>query len=314
MKKQLTVLASIAVLLIILVSSCKKDSAEPQEEPAQVALQAKGHADDQAQLDAELDDVSTNVQLALETSTAFAGKVGDTELACDATLEIDSNATSRNLTIAYSGGTCLGNRSRQGTIVISMPLATRWKNAGAAVTITFQSLKITRLSDNKSIIINGAQTFTNTSGGLLINLPTLGTITHSITSAGLTVKFDDSTQRTWQVSKQRVFTFTGGIVVSTTGTHTEGNVSNIAYWGQTRFGTAFTTVITQPIVIKQSCNARITSGEVKHATAGFTATALFGLDASGNPTGCPGNGNYFYKLSWTGPAGNGSSVILPYYL
>jgi hypothetical protein len=312
MKKQLTALAVVATLLLFSTSSCKKDAESPQEQPAEVAVQAKGHSDDQAQVDSELDDVSTNVQLALETSTAFAGRVGDTELACDATLQVDSNSTSRNLTIVYNGGSCLGNRSRQGTVIISMPLATRWKNAGAAVTVTLQALKITRLSDNKSIIINGAQTFTNTSGGLLINLPTLGTITHTITSAGLAVKFSDSTQRTWQVSKQRVFTFNAGIVVSTTGTHTEGNVSGIAYWGQTRFGTAFTTAITQPIVIKQSCNARVTSGEVKHTTAGFTATALFGLDAAVNPTGCPGNGNFFYKLSWAGPAGNGSSVILPY--
>ena len=109
-----------------------------------------------------------------------------------------------------------------------------------------------------------------------------------------------------------MFSFNNGIVLTTTGTHTEGNVSNIAVWGTNRFGNAFTSSITQPLVIKQSCNARLTSGEVKHQTTGFTAIATFGLDSNGNPTDCPGLGNYFYKISWTGPLGNGSSIILPY--
>ena len=148
---------------------------------------------------------------------------------------------------------------------------------------------------------------------MLINLPTLNTITHSITSSGLSITFDNGTQRTWQVSKQRVFTFVNNSgVITTTGTHTDGAVANIAEWGTNRFGKAFATSITEPLIVKQDCSFRLTSGQVKHTTGGITATATFGLDATGNPTSCPGSGNYYYKVIWTGPNGNSLTVILPY--
>jgi hypothetical protein len=105
---------------------------------------------------------------------------------------------------------------------VSMAQGVQWKNAGAAVTITFQNVKITRLRDNKSVTINGAQTYTNVSGGLLANLPILNSITHRIHSSNLSLSFNDGTQRNWQVDKQRVFTYNNGAVITTTGLHTEG--------------------------------------------------------------------------------------------
>ena len=83
-----------------------------------------------------------------------------------------------------------------------MPAGIRWRNPGAALTVTIQNLKITRIRDNKSITINGSHTITNVSGGLLFNLPALGTITHTITSSGMSVTFDDGSQRTWQVGNK----------------------------------------------------------------------------------------------------------------
>jgi len=40
-------------------------------------------------------------------------------------------------------------------IVLSMAQGVRWRDAGAQLNISFQNFKITRLSDNKSITING---------------------------------------------------------------------------------------------------------------------------------------------------------------
>jgi hypothetical protein len=103
-----------------------------------------------------------------------------------------------------------------------MAQGVHWKDQGAQITLTFHDLKITRVSDNKSITINGTQTYTNVSGGLLINLLTLGTITHSITSSNMSITFDDGTQRTWNVAKQRVYTFSGtNVSITISGTHTE---------------------------------------------------------------------------------------------
>jgi hypothetical protein len=194
-----------------------------------------------------------------------------------------------------------------------MAQGVQWKNAGAAVTVTFQNLKITRVRDNKSITINGSKTYTNVSGGLLINLPTLGSITHAITSTGLSITFDNGSQRSWQVSKQRVFTYSGGGVVTTTGTHTDGNNTGIAEWGTNRFGATFATSIVEPLVVRQDCSFRLTSGKVKHTTPTVTATATFGLNANGEPTTCPGLGTYYFKVIWTGANGNSITVISPYY-
>src|SRR5690606_23393363 len=117
-----------------------------------------------------------------------------------------------------------------------------------------------------SITINGTQTYTNVSGGLLINLPVLGTITHTITSSNMSVTFDNGSQRTWQVARQRVFTYNNGVVITVTGTHTDGSVIGIAEWGTNRFGRSFITAITQPLVLKQDCSFRVGSGKVVHTT------------------------------------------------
>ena len=196
-----------------------------------------------------------------------------------------------------------------------MAQGVQWKDQGASLTLTFQDLKITRVSDNKSITINGTQTYTNVTGGLLINLLTLGTITHSITSSNMSITFDDGTQRTWNVAKQRVYTFSGtNVSVTISGTHTEGNVTNIAEWGTNRLGHAFTSSTVQPVVIRSDCNFRVTSGEIRHTLPHVTADATFGLDSNGNPTSCPGAGHYYFKIVFTGSGGNSVTLIMAYEL
>ena len=261
-----------------------------------------------------MDGVANDANIALEGSAAFSGRTTDQNqnLICNATVVRDSLSNPRTITITYNGASCFGNTSRTGVVVLSMLGDTHWKNAGAVITVTYQNLKITRLSDNKSITINGSHAITNVSGGLLINLPSLQTITHSITSSNMSVTFDDATQRTWQVAKQRVFSYDNGVVITTTGTHTDGAVTGIAEWGSNRFGHNFTTAFVHPFVIRQDCNFRLVSGKVEHHMALVNSSATFGLDAAGNPTTCPGTGSYYMKIEWTGANGNSHSSILPY--
>jgi hypothetical protein len=295
--------------LSFLFTSCQKDSTPAND----YTTETSAHSDDQSRFSNEVDAVANDADVTLETTPGFYGRGEQVQsLICDATIVVDTLSNPRTITITYNGTNCLGNRTRTGVVVLSMAQGVRWKNAGAVLNVSFQNLKITRLSDNKSITINGTQTYTNVSGGLLINLPASGTITHTITSNNMSVTFDNAAQRNWQVARQRVFTYNNGIVISTTGTHTEGGVSGIAEWGTNRFGNAFTTVITQPIIHRQDCSFRLVSGKVAHATNLFNANVTFGLDASGVPTSCPGAGTYYMKIEWTGPGGVPRSVILPY--
>lgn len=118
------------------------------------------------------------------------------------------------------------------------------------MTINIQNLKITKLSNNKSITINGTKIITNVTGGRLKELATYGTIIHTITGTNLSVTFDNGSERIWQVAKKRVFTYNNDVVITTTGMHTEGDVSGISEWGTNRFGNAFVTAISQPMVVR----------------------------------------------------------------
>ncbi|HUP11303.1 MAG TPA: hypothetical protein VM187_03810, partial [Niastella sp.] len=205
---------------------------------------------------------------------------------------------------------CGSGRKRTGSIVLAMAKGTEWKEAGASFTITFNDLKIEK--GNKSITVSGTHTVTNVSGGLLINLATSGPIVHTVTSENMKVRFDNGTARNWNVAKQRVYTYNNGAVLTISGTHTEGAEIAIAEWGTNRAGVAFTTSTIVPVVVKQSCNFRVTGGSVKHSTDAFAAIVTFGLNAGGESIDCPGSGNYFYKLVWTGRNGGSLNLIMPY--
>ncbi len=306
MKARILHLLSFTLLVAVVFTSCQKDSTTAYDYMTETTT----HSDDQSRFSGEVDGVAADVNGALEVTSGFTGRTENITI-CDATAVVDTMSNPRTITITYNGTNCLGNRTRTGVVVISMAQNMRWKNAGAVINVAFQNLKITRLSDNKSITINGTQAYTNVSGGLLFNLVALTTITHTITSSNMSVTFDDASQRNWQVARRRVFTYNNGIVITTTGTHTEGAITGVAEWGSNRFGNTFTTAITQPLIIRQDCSFRLTTGKVEHKTTLFNAAVTFGLDAAGAPTTCPA-GTYFLKIAWTGPSGNPRTVILPY--
>ncbi|HRN55726.1 MAG TPA: hypothetical protein PLL71_04710, partial [Agriterribacter sp.] len=127
----------------------------------------------------------------------------------------------------------------------------------------------------------------------------------------ISVAFNNGAKRSWQTAQERVFTYDNGVVLTVSGTHTENNDNQVAVWGTNRFGTSFTSAITDPLIIRQDCSFRLTGGEIQRKVGSATATATFGLDAAGNPVSCPA-GNYYYKLVWEGPNGNSITAILAY--
>lgn len=309
MKARILSVAAAICSAAFIFTACQKDNSSSTDYSSETTT----HSDDQNRFSGEVDAAANDASIALEANAGFAGRgEGVQSLICDATIVVDAQSNPKTITITYNGTNCLGNRTRTGVIVISMAQGVLWKNPGAQINVSFQNFKITRVSDNKSITINGTQTHTNVSGGLLINLPALGTITHTITSSNMSVTFDNGSQRTWQVARQRVFTYNNGVVVTVTGMHTEGSTTGIAEWGTNRFGNPFTTAIKEPLVFKQDCSFRLGSGKVEHNTTHFNASVTFGLDANGNPTGCPGANAYYMKVVWTGPGGNTRTAILPY--
>jgi hypothetical protein len=308
MKIKLLFVPVLAFSLTLMFTACKKDNSGTNNNDYSTELSAQ--SDDQTQVSSEVDAVANDANAAASSESSISGRViADI---CDATIEADTTGDIKTLTITYNGTNCHGNRTRTGKVVLSMPKAMHWKDAGAVLTVSIQDLKITRIRDNKSITINGTKKITNVTGGLLKDLASRQLITHTITSDGMTVTFDNNTQRNWQIALQRTFTYNNGIVITTTGTHTEGTNTSIAVWGTNRAGNAFTCSISQPIVVRQDCDFRIVSGEIIHARPAVTATTTFGLDAAGVPTSCPGTGTYYFKLVWVGVNGNSHTIIWPY--
>jgi hypothetical protein len=314
-------LSTAAVIAGLAIASCSKSnsatgnsgtSTSPNTSPAQVETQANDETQVSNELDAATDDVNNSLNASTSfsgTTTAGANNGVETNGGggiiidygiCDATVTTDTANGLRQLVITYNGTNCWGNRIRTGTITISIPVGTRWKDTGAVVTVDIQNLKITRKMDNKTIVLNGTYTYTNVSGGLLKDLATLGTITHTIAADSVSIEFSDSATRIWSVAKQRVFTYNDGVVITTTGTHSDGTNTNVSMWGTNRYGNTFETLIVQPKVIAQSCDYQLTSGETETIRPAVTTTITYGLDSDGNPTGCPVNGGYYYyKETWT---------------
>ena len=310
MKNKILLLPATILFLVAIFTACKKEKGSSSSDNTTEASQ---QSDDQARVSNVTESSANDADVALEISPSFSGRLAHTQTTvCHAAVVFDSLSSPRTITITYDGADCWGSTTRTGVVVLSMAQGVHWKDVNASISLTFQNLKVTRVSDNKSITLNGTMTYTNVSGGLLINLASLGTVTHTITSSNMSVTFDDNTQRTWQVAKQRVFTYDNGVVITTSGTHTDGNNTNITEWGINRLGHAFFSSTVQPLVIRQDCNFRIVSGEVKHVTPNVTATVTFGLDATGNPTSCPVTGHYYFKIVWTGSAGNSLTLIMPY--
>jgi hypothetical protein len=308
MKQNRLFLYSFAFTLIVSFAACKKDKTADNSTNTEIST----HSDDQAIFSSEVDAISDDADAVLEAGASVSGREMGLDTAVSGgsvTWNLESDP--QTATITYSGNNLDGTRSRSGVVTVSIAKGTQWKNEGAAVSLNFQNVKITRLSDKKSISINGTQTYTNVSGGLLKDLSSLQSITHTIASDGLSITFDNGTQRSWKVAKKREFTYSNGVVLAVSGNHTEGNVTNIAEWGINRFGAAFTTATVSPLVIRQDCNFRLTGGTLTHTVGSITATATFGLDAAGNAVSCPA-GNFYYKVIYTGPNGNSITFILPY--
>jgi hypothetical protein len=236
---------------------------------------------------------------------------------CDAVIALDTANGDRQITITYNGTNCALDRTRTGSVVITWPEAQLWRDSGAVVTVQFNKLAITRLSDNKTITLNGTHTYTNVSGGSLITLPNQpGTsITHTITSSNMQITFDNGTQRTWNVARQRVFTYNGGYIITTTGLQTVGSTTGISEWGTDRFGMAFQVAILEARVITESCSWQMTGGKVALSNSVGTTTITYGLNSTGGIDGsCPVNGaTYYFQLSWTAAvSGKTYTFILPY--
>jgi hypothetical protein len=244
----------------------------------------------------------------------FSTGIGKTSPIPGATIDTSSIAN-KIILIHYNGLNADATRTRSGDIKIQLINGSRWKDAGATITITYTNFKVTRLSTGKSLIFDGIVTVINTSGGKVFINPT---VIHDALSTGFQITFDDGSIRKWNLSRRRTFTNINGVLsVKEEGTGTADGNSNLLSWGQTRNSENFYTSITTPIVyntyLSTKCPSKFMSGVKIYKGLSHELTLTLGLDNLGNTvdstsSNCPTN----YKIEWTNAAGNKKSALLTY--
>jgi len=305
----------IAISTISIVSGCKKDRTSDVTTPDTSSLQQL--AQDDAQVQSSDNEIINDGNSAL---TAHSNKAVDSTAINSCTITVDTNATkdSLQITMHYNGYNTGHNFTRTGFVVITKPLGKAWSVAGCSVQFKYENLYITKVSSGKKFEFNGSRTFTNVSGGRIIDLGSTTTPTdsveHSITGA-MQITFENGTTRTWNISRTRTWTGTYPsalvLTVSNIPGSSSGGYNNLVEYGTNRNGEAFYTSINTPIVYSESCNWDPIWGGFTHQIPGVSksATVTFGYNSS-DALVTQGACADFYKLDWV-IKNNSGTIYLP---
>jgi hypothetical protein len=302
---QLAVIFASAIALTF--SSCKKDNLDKVKvDPASME-----------QLSADENNVENIMNDATSDITSVMSNNGTNLksaewIPCNAT--VDSTAAVNDtvtIYITYNGLNCNETRFRTGKIEIKKQVGTHWGQAGATVIYKYINFTVTRVSNNKTVILNGTKTFVNVNGG---HRWQVGSIINSYVeriSGSMQASFDNGTSRSWNVARQLTYTGTPGQFIQTTdGFGSTDNYQNLVVWGINRQGEEFFTQITQSVVCKQTCSWDPCSGIKIHQIPGDSksATITFGYDSNNQPvTGdeCPTR----YRVDWQKNNNSGTSYL-----
>jgi hypothetical protein len=278
-----------------ILAGCQKDN---EKDTTKDSASLQQLSQDDNYVETAGDDAMNDVNAVL----SGAGHLKSTEFwPCNAT--IDSTAIVNDTItffITYDGPSCNGKLLRTGKVEVKKKVGTHWHDAGATVIVTFINLHITKVSNNKSITLNGTKTFQNVTGGFMWQL---GTQISSIVLkawGNLSVIFDDNTTRTWNVARQRTYTGTiGQLIMTVDGFGNEGSYANLVTWGVNRNGENFYTQINQSVVFKETCTWLPCSGVKIHQipSAEKMATITYGFNSNNEPIQgdeCPTK----YKVDW----------------
>ncbi len=312
MKKQIIGILS-AALLTGFISSCKKDDQQKLDE------QTRQFNDDSNNYKAESDQADDDVNNAVNDIPAFGRGAGVlSSPLCGVTID-SSQLSQKILFFNFDGVTpCFSpSRTRSGQIKAQLTSGASWHDPGAILTLTYNSFKVTRLSDNKSITFNGVKTLENVNGhNWLTFLMGTSTFKYRSRAYNVQVSYDNGASAVWNQAYMTEWLYTptsthGSYITFTcNGDTTMSGYSNVSMWGVNRFSQAFTTNYNTQILSNTYCGLwRPNSGELVHHVNANTYSLTLGVDQSGNPTtlDCA----YGYKVTWT-VNGTTNSVVLSY--
>ncbi len=208
------------------------------------------------------------------------------------------------------------SRTRSGQIKVQLTTGNLWSDANSILTLTYTDFKITRMSDNKSIMFNGVKTLKNINGNdwfaFLLGTKTLK---YQARAFHVNVTFGTGETAVWNSARVTEWTYTpatANLTFSSRGDTAMSGFTNVDSWGENRYGSLFTTYYLAPWVSNTYCGLwRPVSGElVNHIDNTGDFRLLLGVDQSGNPSTL--NCAYGFKVSWTNSNGKTFSQVLSY--
>lgn len=306
MKTNIFKLAAVLIAVIALsTAGCKKDD-DNNDEANSKSLQQLSK--DEVTVENATGDVLK------DANSILSGGSGKTLYGFPCNVTIDSTnqvGDTMIYSITYNGLNCEGTLMRVGNAEVRKNINTHWCDAGAKVSIEYINLKITKVSNNKSVTINGTKTYENVTGGYLTQLGTIySTITHRAEGA-IQATFDDNTTRTWNIARQITYSGTeGSYMITGDGFGSADGYDYLECWGVNRDGEDFYTQITQSIVLKEACGWDPCSGILIHQIPSDSkkATVTFGYDDNNQPVSgsdCPTR----FRLDWEKNGNSGTMYI-----
>jgi hypothetical protein len=311
--KNLLKLLPVVVFAILITSSCKKPVAKGTADP-----NASQHNQDVQNTKSESDNSNTDINTAISSTSGF-GKNSAVEAnsICGGTIDYSQvSASPPTITITFDGQTVCPspNRIRSGTVKVQLVAGTHWTDVGAQVLVTYTNYKVIFQSLNNAFItFNGTKYLTDVNG-IGANVLNGTPVVIRERTYNMTVTFENGATSSWNDARLSswVLDLTGNISATVNG-DTTINGKTIDSWGQTRWGTNFTTEMVVPWKSGTLCGWWApTQGEYTSTTTNFTVTATLGLNGNGNAvtSGCATN----FELAWTLTASNTSgSILLSYF-
>lgn len=314
--KTLLKLIPMFVIVVLVCTSCKpKAKTTTTADP-----NSSQHNEDVQNTKAESDNSNTDINSAL-TGTSGFGKNNAAEAIsiCGATIDSShQHDATPYLLINFDGSTVCSAppRTRSGQVKVELITGNAWTDAGAQVRVTYTNYKVTFTTHNNAFVtFNGTKLLTDVNGIDWIAVYLGQSVQLRERTYGMTVTFENGAIASWNSARLSTWAFSAtnlGITATVNADSTSPTGKHIDSWGQTRFGTNFTTEMVIPWQSNSICGWWApTQGEYTSTTDDFTVTAQLGLDGNGNAitSGCASN----FRLSWTLTAsGTSGSLVLAY--
>ncbi len=302
------------LIAITFIQACKKESDELDEETKQFNDDSNFYKNESSQADDDINNQLRDISVFGKGGNLSWPSVLSSPL-CGASID-SSQLAQKILFFNFDGVTpCFSpSRTRAGQIKVELISGQYWKDAGAVLKLTYNNFKVTRLSDNKSVMFNGVKTLTNINGndwlGFLLGTSSLK---YRERALNILVNFDNGSNAIWNSARTTQWNYTPAsqrISFTANGDTTLNGFSTVDSWGTNRFGKSFTTYYNTPWQSNSYCGFwRPVNGEFIHNVNGGDFRFNLGVDKNGNPStlDCA----YGFKVTWS-KDGKTASVVLSY--